>query len=107
MAGRLDLLPDALVVPSAAWHLLPLSALLTYVLVFLRHTWCSTVLALLISLAALGLVAAVMGSPLGVGLGAQVAVVTGSLPVAGALMAVVARSRGRRRERRGQRVDGT
>lgn len=96
VAGRLDLVPDALILPSRAWYFLPLCVIAICLFMFLRCLWWATVLSLSVGLVALGLAVAVLGSPLGVEPGARAAVVTGSCSVVGAL-AMMVRTRGRRR----------
>lgn len=106
VVGRLDLVPAMLAGPSVAWYFLPLCALLTCISVFLRCTLCSTVLGLVVGGATLGLVVAVIGSPLGIELGVPVAASTGLLSVVGALM-VGAQGRGSRRDRRDEPMGTT
>ncbi|MEX2658737.1 MAG: hypothetical protein WD232_03495 [Acidimicrobiales bacterium] len=98
VVGRLELIPVVLVGPSRLWSLLPLAAVLTCIAVFFQRPWCTTVLSLFVGLAALGLVVAVVDSPLGVGFGAWAATLTGVLSAIGALN-VIARQLGRRRDR--------
>ncbi len=98
VAGRLDLVPQVLVRPSRAWYFLPLCVVAICLFMFLRRPWCATVLSLSVGLVALGLGVAVLGSPLGVELGARAAVATGSCSVVGAL-AMMVRTMGRRRGR--------
>ena len=99
VVGRLELLPSILARPYLAWYFLPLCAIGTAIVVLSHRPLWSTVLGLIVGSAAGGLAAAVVSSPLGVGIGARIAMVTGTLCVAGALMVIAHNVTGTKRDR--------
>jgi hypothetical protein len=95
VAARLDLVGEPALSASAAWPLLPLAVVLTWLAVlFHRPRWTAT-LALTVGLSALGLAVAVIRSPLAPEVGARMALVTGSVSVLGALIVWESRGDGR------------
>lgn len=93
VAGRLDLVPEALAGPSRAWSLLPLCSVFTCAAVIFRCAWLLAMFSLIVGAASVGLAIVVFRSPLGTELGAQVAVVTGLLSVVGVPIVVVEQRR--------------
>lgn len=84
VAGRLDLVPDALAGASRLWSFLPLGVVLTCAAMFLRASWILAMISLIVGTASIALAMAVLRSPLGAELGAGVGVLTGFVSVVGA-----------------------